>query len=102
MFSDAILSRGFLRSEIRKIFDIKALLPYFSVVAKKALNFLYFITYLLWINMLFFILQANIIRLEVPVEKLNGLEAEYREEYDDLNSVPAKAFVDEFVNEVCL
>lgn len=56
--------------------------------------------------MLFFILQANIIRLEVPVEKLNGLEAEYREyddeEYDDLNSVPAKAFVDEFVNEVCL
>ena len=47
--------------------------------------------------MLFFILQANIIRLEVPVEKLNGLEAEYREEYDDLYSVPAKAFVDEFV-----
>ena len=52
--------------------------------------------------MLFFILQANIIRLGVPVEKLNGLEAEYSEEYDDLNSVPAKAFVDEFVNEVCL
>ena len=53
--------------------------------------------------MLFFIiLQGNIIRLELPVEKLNGLEAEYREEYDDLNSVPAKAFVDEFVNEVCL
>ena len=52
--------------------------------------------------MLFFILQGNIIRLEVPVEKLNGLEAEYLEEYDDLNSVPARAFVDEFVNEVCL
>ena len=52
--------------------------------------------------MLFFILQANIIRLEVLVEKLNGLEAEYHEEYDDLNSVPARAFVDEFVNEVCL
>lgn len=50
----------------------------------------------------FLILQGNIIRLEVPVEKLNGLEAEYREEYDDLNSVPARAFVDEFVNEVCL
>lgn len=48
------------------------------------------------------ILQGNILRLEVPVEKLNGLEAEYREEYDDVNSVPARAFVDEFVNEVCL
>lgn len=72
------------------------------MVAKKALNFLYFIAFFLWINTLFFILQGNIIRLEVPVEKLNGLEAEYREEYDDLNSVPARAFVDEFVNEVCL
>ena len=36
----------------------------------------------------------------MTVEKLNGVEAAYQREYEDLNSEPAKAFKEMFEEEV--
>ena len=36
----------------------------------------------------------------MTVEKLNGVEAAYQREYEDLNSEPAKAFKEKFEKEV--
>ena len=47
-----------------------------------------------------FVLLGGHIRLEVTVEKLNGVEAVYQREYEDLYSEPAKAFKATFEKEV--
>ena len=36
----------------------------------------------------------------MTVEKLDGVEAVYQREYEDLNSEPAKAFIEKFEKEV--
>ena len=47
-----------------------------------------------------FVLLGGHIRLEVTVEKLNGVEAVYQREYKDLDSEPAKVFTAKFEEEV--
>ena len=46
------------------------------------------------------ILSGDDYHVQLPVEKLNGVEVVYQPEYQDLNSQPAKEFIKRFENEV--
>ena len=73
----------------RKLYELDSVLysMYFNVLA--VISFLFSLT-------------GQEIPLEVTIEMLNGTKIVYQPDYNNLDSVPAKALVNKFVAEVAL